>query len=127
MSAGADVFALPDDVTVDRTVSDYARAIRKAYGSRLKGIYLFGSRARGDHTTESDADIAVVLADGDWKEWPETKRLTDIAYDFIVATGADLQAWAVPESAWVNPTTHPDSALITAMRRDARPIGAVNG
>ena len=122
-----DLLAPPDDAAVNKAVEDFARAVLSAYGSRVKGLYLFGSRSRGDHTPESDADIAVVLADGDWKEWPETKRLTDIAYDFIVATGADLQTWPISESAWVNPTTHPESALITAMRRDARPIGAVNG
>jgi predicted nucleotidyltransferase len=31
------------------------------YGSRLRGIYLFGSRARGEARLESDVDVLIVL------------------------------------------------------------------
>ena len=31
------------------------------YGDRLKGLYLYGSYARGEEDTESDLDILVVL------------------------------------------------------------------
>jgi hypothetical protein len=52
---------LPDDATVARAIAAFASAARRHYGSRLVGLLLFGSRARGDHTRESDADVAVVL------------------------------------------------------------------
>ena len=87
------------------------------------GIYLFGSRARGDHRPDSDADIAIVLSDGDWRRWPETKRLTALGYDFLVETGADLEAWPIRASEWANPALHANPALVRAMRRDARAIG----
>jgi antitoxin ChpS len=107
--AGKDLYAPPDDATVDQAVQDFARAVRKSYGPRVKGIYLFGSRARGDHTPNSDADVAVVLSDGDWREWPETKRLTNIAYDLIVETGAALEAWPVRASEWEEPSVQRES------------------
>ncbi|MBZ0229686.1 MAG: nucleotidyltransferase domain-containing protein, partial [Bauldia sp.] len=93
----------PDDAAVDRAVEDFARAIRAAYGDRVKGIYLFGSRARGDHTRESDADVAVVLADGDWDYWAEKMLLAGLEYDLIVKTGAEPQGWPVRESEWLDP------------------------
>jgi antitoxin ChpS len=113
----------PDDETVNAALEAFATAVRGAYGSRLKGIYLFGSRARGDHTRDSDADIAVVLADDGWRNWSESKRLAGIAYDFIVDTGTDIDAWPVSEREWRDPH-HP---LTSSMRNDARPIGRTNG
>jgi type I restriction enzyme S subunit len=31
------------------------------YGSRLKGVYLFGSHARGEADEESDVDVLIIL------------------------------------------------------------------
>jgi hypothetical protein len=36
-------------------------AVRDVYASRLQRLILFGSRARGDATAESDVDVLVVL------------------------------------------------------------------
>lgn len=114
----ADLYAPPDDATVNKAVEDYAHAVRDAYGPRVKAIYLFGSRARGDHTPESDADIAVILEDGDWKLWAETKRLTDIAYDFVAETGADLEAWPIRSAEWQDPTLHANPDLVRSIQQD---------
>jgi predicted nucleotidyltransferase len=117
-----ELLAPPDDATVEAALQDYAKLVRKAYGERVKGIYLFGSRARGDHRPESDADVAVVLADGEWDSWAEKMRLTDLTYDILIETGADLQAWPLRESEWNAPQRHHNPALVRAMRRDARGI-----
>jgi len=37
--------------------------LEKIYGPRLRGVYLFGSCARGEGGEDSDIDIAVVLDD----------------------------------------------------------------
>ncbi len=39
------------------------RALSSAFGSRLAAVVLFGSRARGDASEESDYDIAVFIHD----------------------------------------------------------------
>ena len=125
MSVPPALLASPDDAAVDRAVRDFARALHRAYGDRLKGLYLFGSRARGDHTRESDADIAVVLADGEWSVWNEKMRIAAMEYDAIVETGVEPEGWPVRESEWGNPDLHRNPALIRAMRRDARGIGVL--
>jgi uncharacterized protein len=120
----ADLLAPPDDATVNRALSEYEGLVRQAYGPRLKGVYLFGSRARGDHAPESDADVAIVLAAGtDWDFWREKTLLTDLTYDLLVETGTDIQAWPVRDSEWNDPDRHRNPDLLRAMRRDARPIG----
>lgn len=120
----APFLAQPDDATVERAIEMYAQAVRKAYGRRVIATYLFGSRSRGDHSPESDADIAVVLADGDWSYWQEKFRLADIEYDILVETGADIQAWPVSEAEWHEPERHANSSLLKAMHRDACLIGS---
>jgi len=115
-------FTEPDDATVGHAVAAFARAVSDAYGNRLKGIYLFGSRARGDHTPESDADIAVILADDGWDAWAERVRLVDMTYDILIETGADLQPWPIRESEWRDPSVHRNPGLVRNMRADALPI-----
>jgi len=37
------------------------RSLADLYGARLQSVYLFGSQARGQATSESDVDLAIVL------------------------------------------------------------------
>lgn len=37
------------------------RRLERAYGDRLRGVYLFGSHARGTAEPESDVDVLIVL------------------------------------------------------------------
>jgi uncharacterized protein len=39
------------------------RELEKLYGSRLYGVYLYGSAARDQLTPDSDIDIAIILND----------------------------------------------------------------
>ncbi len=44
-------------------LSDLKAGLRQLYPQRLRGVYLFGSYARGDQDPESDLDILIVLSD----------------------------------------------------------------
>ena len=110
----------PDDATVARALADFAAAVRRHYGDRLRGLYLFGSRARGDHTAESDADVAVVLADGDWRVLEEKKALIRLGYDLMVDTGTDIQAWPMRESEWREPHRHHNPTFAAAVRAEGK-------
>ena len=114
----------PDDAVVSDAIDTFAGAIRRHYGSRLRGLHLFGSRARGDHSIESDADIAVVLDDREWDFWREKLTLADLSYGVVVNTGADVQGWPVRESEWSDPLRHRNPSLVRAMRRDAKELKA---
>ena len=49
---------LPD---VQPAIDTLREGVKAIYGARLKGLILFGSRARGDARPDSDIDIAVIL------------------------------------------------------------------
>jgi antitoxin ChpS len=110
----------PDDAAVARALDAFATSVRAHYGVRLRGLYLFGSRARGDHTPDSDADVAVVLGDDGWGYWDEKTVLADIAYSVLIETGAEIQGRPVTERAWQNPESHRNPSLVRAMQRDAK-------
>jgi predicted nucleotidyltransferase len=114
------------DQPAAQALSDFAAAVRRHYGERLAALYLFGSRARGDHRSDSDVDVAVVLADGAFDFWREKMALADLAFEPIAASEIHVQGWPVTSSAWDRPETHHNPSLIHAMRRDGQVIGNVS-
>jgi len=107
---------------VHRALADYADVVRRHYGARLVDILIFGSRARGDARPDSDADIAVILEDGDWHFWTEKMALAGLAYDVLLEHDLYVQPWPFPRTAWNSPATHPKRRLIEDIRKDARPL-----
>lgn len=121
MRTTADILAPPTDDEVERALGLFAAAVRAAYGGRVAGLYLFGSRARGDHGPFSDADVAVVL-DGTVERVPELRRLARLAHDVILETGVDVQPWPVAADAWRDPARCSSPGLIASMRREGREL-----
>jgi uncharacterized protein len=112
----------PTESEVQDALVRFAVDVRRHYGDRVVGFFLFGSRARGDHHPFSDADIAIVLKDENWQQVREIRRLARLAHDVLIETGVEVQGWPVSESAWSQPERHPEPALVQCMRRDAKPI-----
>jgi predicted nucleotidyltransferase len=104
---------------VRRALTRFAQDARRHYGSRLKGLYLFGSRARGDHEPDSDADVAVVLEDGPWKYRDERRALSDLTYDRLIDDGVEIQTIPIAASEWTDPRRHHNPSLVCSMKRDA--------
>ena len=118
---GADE-VVPGSVAEQQALRRFVRAVRAHYGDRVSAIVLFGSRARGDAHAASDADVAVVLADGVWSAWQERRVLTDLGYDVLLEDGLDIQPWPITASDWT--ATRQASQLVDAARRDGRDLGA---
>ena len=87
------------------------------YGPHLHGLYLFGSRARGDHRPDSDADIAVVLDAADdpiGEQW----SLIDLGYDILLDTGVPIQPWVLTQDRLNGPPDQSFRGLVGAIRRE---------
>jgi predicted nucleotidyltransferase len=68
----------------EKAVAEIKQKVLKLAGSRLKGFYLFGSKARGDYDPESDVDLAILIEGLD----RETKKaIIDIAVDVELEHG----------------------------------------
>ena len=75
----------------DPILKRFRSALAEIYGDRIDQIVLFGSRARGDATPESDYDVAVFLkALPD--RWSELDRMADLRVRFLDETGAFFDA-----------------------------------
>lgn len=44
-----------------KAVAEIKKRVGALVGNRLKGFYLFGSKARGDYDSDSDVDVAILV------------------------------------------------------------------
>jgi predicted nucleotidyltransferase len=105
-----------DPVTQDALAS-FKKILAARYGEHLKSLYLFGSRARGDHRSDSDADVAVFL-DQVTDPIGEQFDLIDEGYDILLDTGVNIQPWVFDEASLADPEHYPAPHLVTTIRRE---------
>jgi antitoxin ChpS len=100
---------------ITQALVEFRRRVNEEFGHRR--IVLYGSRARGDFTDQSDIDIAVVLPDE--LDTVETLfRLSDIAYDVFMESNLTIQPLIIPAGAWCNPQSFSNPGLIANIKRD---------
>lgn len=63
ISTVSDLPPAPPQLANDPVLHRAKEGLRKIYGSRLAGVILYGSRARGDHRPDSDYDLLVLIKD----------------------------------------------------------------
>jgi|SRR5579863_9874350 len=74
---GRRVITMVTELTKDRVLVRYRKALDAMYGNRIERVVLFGSRARGDAHPGSDYDLAVFLRDME-DRGTEMDRLADL-------------------------------------------------
>jgi uncharacterized protein len=74
-------------------VREFKRRVEAALPGRVVKVVLFGSRARGNATAESDWDIAVFLRDQ--PSVAERDAISDIAFELMMESGAGIQPLAL--------------------------------
>lgn len=84
----------------------------------LAGAFLFGSRARGAHRPDSDADVAVVLQGPPGRFVATKLALADLAYDVLLDTGIRIQPFPIWEEEWANPAAYPNPRLLENIGRE---------
>jgi predicted nucleotidyltransferase len=75
--------------------------LKRIYGERLRGVYLYGSAARDQLTPDSDIDIAIVL-DKLTNRYAELKRTSKIGSDLTLETSTLVMFLFVDETDFRN-------------------------
>ena len=104
------------DSGTERAARSFMRHLGGRY--RVRGAILFGSRARGSHTPDSDADIAVIL-DGDHGDRAAASMdMAGIAFHVMMETGVMVQALPLWPDELARPETFSNPALINNILRE---------
>ena len=104
------------DAETERAARAFMRRLENAVPALA--FIVFGSRARGDHNPDSDADIAVILRGDGGDRWEMTRQLSGIAFDVMLETGILIQALPLWESELRHPERFTNPALIETVKRE---------
>ncbi len=103
-------------IDVKAILGELRRELAALYGERLRGLYLFGSYARGEADAESDLDVAVVL-DRVERYGEEVDRVGGLVSRLSLEHDVSILPVFVSEEAWRTD----DSLLLVNARQDAIP------
>jgi predicted nucleotidyltransferase len=101
---------------VQSVLGELKTGLRLVYGDRLRGIYLFGSYARGEADRESDLDILVVLDAFD-RYAHEVNRTGVLAADLSLKYSVTVSLVFLREREWLKD----DTPFLSNVRDEAIP------
>jgi len=104
------------DPATEQVARSFLAEVKRQY--EVAGAYVFGSRARGDATPDSDTDVAILLHGSPGRRMNEAMNMADIAYDLMLETGIRVEALPLWESEWEHPETFNNPDLIENIRRE---------
>jgi len=104
------------DPKTDHAVRRFLAEIARHYD--MAGAMIYGSRARGTHRDDSDADVAVLLKGEPQKLLPTSLAMADVAYDVLLDTGINISPLPVWMEEWEHPENHSNPALLHAIARE---------
>ena len=78
-------------------LQEFTTALRVRYGDRYRGLWVYGSEARGEARPDSDVDLLLILRDAN-RPTREIDRIADILADFNLRYGVLLSVLPVDEN-----------------------------
>ena len=84
----------------------------------VAGVILYGSRARGTHRPDSDADVAVLLNGPRQRLLPIRLAMADLAFDVLLETGINISPLPIWLNEWEDPDIHSNPELLRNIARD---------
>jgi DNA invertase Pin-like site-specific DNA recombinase len=116
--------AVPSPLPVRPLLDAETERAARAFLKRLEGKYplreaiLFGSRARGDHKPDSDADIAVILKGEKGDRYKVSGDMAGVEFHVLMETGVMVQGLPLWEDELAHPESFSNPALIANILRE---------
>lgn len=101
------------DPQIQSAVAELRDRLSTLYGERFQRTVVFGSRARGDASPDSDVDVLVVLG-GDVHPFEEIRRAGEVVADVSLRNDVYLSCIYTSESRFENAKT----PFLKAVRRE---------
>ena len=102
------------DEQLKKLLAELKEGLNSIYESRLKGIYLYGSYARGEQQKDSDVDVLVVLESYEHYVG-EVRRSGQLASDLSLKYGVSISRVFMTETDW----KLKDSIFLAKVREEA--------
>lgn len=100
--------------TIKNLIEEVKQGLGSLYGRRLRGVYLFGSYARGEEDQESDLDVLIVL-DGLDRYGAELDRTGELISGLSLKYNVSISRVFVSERDW----KEQKSAFLINVREEA--------
>ena len=100
-------------VRVKNLVNQLKEGLGLIYGDRLKGVYIYGSYARGEERSDSDIDVMIVL--DDYQSYgQEIDRTGELVSKLSLEYGFSISRVIMKETQWMES----DTPLLRNIRMD---------
>ena len=90
---------MPDNIR--KLLGELKNELVRMYGERLKGVYLYGSYARGENQPGSDVDVMIVLASYQ-RYGDEIKRTSELNARLSLDYNLSVSRLFMTEDRWKN-------------------------
>lgn len=112
------------DQDTEKVVRQFIGLIADRYD--IAEVIVYGSRARGTHSPDSDVDVAVILRGEPQRLITTAINMGDIAYDILLDTGIIISPLPIWLDEWNNPNTHNNPNLLRNIRLEGVRLLASN-
>lgn len=93
------------NTSLKELLAELRAGLQTIYGSRLKGLYLFGSYARGEQEEGSDVDMLVIIDKFTGSYGDEVRRTGELGSLLSLKYGSTISQVFVKESSWLSGAT----------------------